>query len=133
MALDIEHSRNNRLVAAGHFERTGAHWQVSHQLRRNVSFKRLNLAAPFPPMPQFDVIFIRNVLIYFDVATKRAVLNRVRALLKPDGWLFLGSAETTIGIDDQFDRVVTGRTSAYRLRSATTKSAPAPLGVAGKR
>jgi chemotaxis protein methyltransferase CheR len=116
-----------------HFERVGAHWQVSPKLRRNVSFKRLNLAMSFPPMPQFDVIFIRNVLIYFDVATKRAVLNRVRALMKPDGWLFLGSAETTIGIDEQFDRVVTGRTSAYRLRSATTKSAPAPLGVAGKR
>lgn len=116
-----------------HFERVGAHWQVSQTLRRNVSFKKLNLATSFPPMPQFDVIFIRNVLIYFDVATKRAVLNRVRALLKPDGWLFLGSAETTIGIDEQFDRVVTGRTSAYRLRSAATRSAPAPLGVAGKR
>lgn len=116
-----------------HFERVGAHWQVSQKLRRNVSFKKLNLAAAFPPMPQFDVIFIRNVLIYFDVATKRAVLSRVRALLKPDGWLFLGSAETTIGIDEQFDRVVTGRTSAYRLRSAAAKSAPAPLGVAGKR
>jgi chemotaxis protein methyltransferase CheR len=116
-----------------HFERVGAHWQVSPKLRRNVSFRKLNLAASFPPMPQFDVIFIRNVLIYFDVATKRAVLNRVKALLKPDGWLFLGSAETTIGIDDQFDRVVTGRTSAYRLRSAAMKSAPAPLGVAGRR
>ena len=116
-----------------HFERVGAHWQVSPKLRRNVSFKKLNLAAAFPPMPQFDVIFIRNVLIYFDVATKRAVLNRVRALMKPDGWLVLGSAETTIGIDEQFDRVVTGRTSAYRLRSAAAKSAPAPLGVAGKR
>lgn len=116
-----------------HFERVGAHWQVSPKLRRSVSFKRLNLAASFPPMPQFDVIFIRNVLIYFDVATKRAVLNRVRALMKPDGWLFLGSAETTIGIDEQFDRVVTGRTSAYRLRSGAAKSAPTPLGVAGKR
>ncbi|GAA0903274.1 protein-glutamate O-methyltransferase CheR [Virgisporangium ochraceum] len=116
-----------------HFERVGAHWQVSQKIRRNVSFKRLNLASSFPPMPHFDVIFIRNVLIYFDVATKRAVLNRVRALLKPDGWLFLGSAETTIGIDEQFDRVVTGRTSAYRLRSAAAKSAPTPLGVAGKR
>jgi chemotaxis protein methyltransferase CheR len=46
------------------------------------------------------------------------VLERVGSLLKPDGWLFLGSAETTIGIDDRFERVVAGRTSAYRLRSA---------------
>jgi chemotaxis protein methyltransferase CheR len=126
---------NRGLPAASlvrHFERVGAHWQVSQQLRSKVSFKRLNLAATLPPLPQFDVIFLRNVLIYFDVATKRAVLARVRSLLKPDGWLFLGSAETTIGIDEQFDRVVTGRTSAYRLRPGIAKPAKAPLGVAGK-
>jgi chemotaxis protein methyltransferase CheR len=126
---------NRGLPAASlvrHFERVGAHWQVSPQLRKCASFRRLNLAAPYPPMPQFDVIFLRNVLIYFDVATKRGVLNRVRSLLRPDGWLFLGSAETTIGIDEHFDRVVTGRTSAYRLHPAVAKPAPAPLGVAGK-
>lgn len=111
-----------------HFERVGAHWRISPQLRRNVTFRRLNLAAPLPALPQFDVIFLRNVLIYFDVETKRSVLQRVSASLKPDGWLFLGSAETTIGIDDRFERVVTGRTSAYRLRTAAT----APLGAMGK-
>lgn len=104
-----------------HFERDGAHWRVSPALRRAVTFKRLNLAAPLPPLPQFDVIFIRNVLIYFDVETKRQVLRRVSAQLRPDGWLFLGSAETTIGIDDRFERVPAGRTSAYRLRG-TNKS-----------
>jgi chemotaxis protein methyltransferase CheR len=109
-----------------HFERVGTHWRVSSRLRRNVSFRRLNLAAPLPPLPLFDVIFLRNVLIYFDVETKRSVLQRVSAALKPDGWLFLGSAETTIGIDDRFERVVTGRTSAYRLRSA------APSALSGK-
>jgi chemotaxis protein methyltransferase CheR len=122
---------NRGLPAASlvrHFERVGAHWRVSPQLRRNVSFRRLNLAAPLPPLPPFDVIFLRNVLIYFDVETKRSVLQRVSAALKPDGWLFLGSAETTIGIDDRFERVVTGRTSAYRLRAATA----APLGALGK-
>jgi chemotaxis protein methyltransferase CheR len=62
------------------------------------------------------VIFLRNVLIYFDVDTKRAVLQRVSNLLRSDGWLFLGSAETTIGIDDRFERVPAGRGSAYRLR-----------------
>ena len=68
-------------------------------------------------MGPFDIIFIRNVLIYFDVETKRSVLGQVSSMLRPDGWLFLGSAETTIGIDDRFERVVAGRTSAYRLRS----------------
>jgi chemotaxis protein methyltransferase CheR len=122
---------NRGLPAASlvrHFERVGTHWRVSTQLRRNVSFRRLNLAAPFPPMPAFDVIFLRNVLIYFDVDTKRSVLQRIGAALKPDGWLFLGSAETTIGIDDRFERVVTGRTSAYRLRAP----ASVPQALTGK-
>ena len=126
---------NRGLPAAAlvrHFERVGSHWQVSPNLRKNVSFRRLNLAAALPALGHFDVIFLRNVLIYFDVATKRAVLERVGSLLKPDGWLFLGSAETTIGIDDRFDRVVTGRTSAYRLRPAATRNGAATLGMAGK-
>jgi chemotaxis protein methyltransferase CheR len=125
---------NRGLPAAAlvrHFERVGSHWQVAPHLRRNVSFRRLNLAAPLPALGQFDVIFLRNVLIYFDVATKRAVLERVGSLLKPDGWLFLGSAETTIGIDDRFDRIVTGRTSAYRLRSAGTRNGATGVGSAG--
>jgi chemotaxis protein methyltransferase CheR len=101
-----------------HFERDGAHWRVSSALRRAISFKRLNLAAPLPPLPQFDVVFLRNVLIYFDVETKRQVLRQISTRLKPDGWLFLGAAETTIGIDDRFERVAAGRSSAYRLRGA---------------
>jgi chemotaxis protein methyltransferase CheR len=100
-----------------HFERDGAHWRVSADLRKPITFKRLNLAAPLPPLPMFDVVFLRNVLIYFDVETKRQVLQRVSALMRPDAWLFLGAAETTIGIDDRFERVSAGRTSAYRLRS----------------
>jgi chemotaxis protein methyltransferase CheR len=113
-----------------HFERNGAHWKVASTLRKNVSFRRLNLAAPFPPMGPFDIVFIRNVLIYFDVQTKRGVLQRVAGTLRPDGWLFLGSAETTIGIDDRFERVVAGRTSAYKLRAAG-KAATA-VSAAGK-
>jgi chemotaxis protein methyltransferase CheR len=100
-----------------YFEREGAHWQVSPALRRNISFRMVNLATTLPSMPAFDVIFLRNVLIYFDVDTKRAVLRRIRSLLRPDGWLFLGSAETTIGIDGDFERVVARRTSVYRPRA----------------
>ena len=80
-------------------------------------------------MGPFDIVFIRNVLIYFDIHTKRSVLQRVASTLRPDGWLFLGSVETTIGIDDRFERVVTGRTSAYRLRST---SKPVPENALGK-
>jgi chemotaxis methyl-accepting protein methylase len=70
-----------------------------------------------------DVIFLRNVLIYFDVATKRTVLQNVAKLLRPDGWLFLGAAETTIGIDDNYERVAAGRTSAYRVRTGVPAGA----------
>jgi chemotaxis protein methyltransferase CheR len=101
-----------------YFERIGAHWRVMPTLRRNVSFRLMNLTAPLPSMPPFDIVFLRNVLIYFDVATKKEVLRNVARLLRPDGWLFLGAAETTIGIDDNYERVAAGRTSAYRIRSA---------------
>jgi len=107
-----------------YFERVGAHWRITQSLRRNVSFRLMNLTAPLPAMQPFDVIFLRNVLIYFDVATKRTVLQNVAKLLRPDGWLFLGAAETTIGIDDNYERVAAGRTSAYRVRTG------APAGAA---
>jgi chemotaxis protein methyltransferase CheR len=71
-------------------------------------------------MAAFDLIFLRNLLIYFNVETKRSVLQGVRRLLQPDGWLFLGSAETTIGIDESYTRVPAGKTSAYRHRAAAS-------------
>jgi chemotaxis protein methyltransferase CheR len=106
-----------------YFERVGAHWRVVPSLRRNVSFRLMNLTTPLPAMAPFDVIFLRNVLIYFDVTTKRTVLRNAAKLLRPDGLLFLGAAETTIGIDDNYERVAVGRTSAYRLRSAVPGTA----------
>jgi chemotaxis protein methyltransferase CheR len=109
-----------------YFERVGAHWRIVPSLRRNVSFKLMNLTTPLPPMPPFDVIFLRNVLIYFDMATKKTVLRNVGRLLRPDGLLFLGAAETTIGIDDNYERVAAGRTSAYRVRNAV------PASIAGR-
>ncbi|NMO50168.1 methyltransferase [Actinoplanes sp. TBRC 11911] len=106
-----------------YFERAGAHWRITPALRRNVSFRLMNLTAPLPVMQPFDVIFLRNVLIYFDVATKRTVLQNVAKLLRPDGWLFLGAAETTIGIDDNYERLAAGRTSAYRVRTGVPAGA----------
>jgi chemotaxis protein methyltransferase CheR len=100
-----------------HFDKVGTQWQVKPELRAMVKTRPLNLAVPFPPIGTFDVVFLRNVLIYFDAPTKKAVLQRVRQVLRPDGYLFLGGAETTLGIDDAFDRVVLDRATAYRLRS----------------
>jgi chemotaxis protein methyltransferase CheR len=66
-------------------------------------------------VPQVDVLLMRNVLIYFDVATRRRALRQVRRLLRPDGYLMLGSAETTLNLDDLFDRVRVGRAIFYRV------------------
>lgn len=109
-----------------HFERVGTSWRIAPSLRRAVTFQRLNLDTPLPVQQPFDVIFLRNVLIYFDVATKRSVLRNISRLLRPDGWLFLGAAETTIGIDDRFERVAAGRASAYRIKT------PVPASAVGK-
>jgi chemotaxis protein methyltransferase CheR len=102
-----------------HFTRAGNEWEVAPGLRRMVTASQCNLAAPLPPMGPFDVVYLRNVLIYFDLPTKRAILTRVRQLMRPDGWLFLGAAETTLGVDDNWERVVLGRGSAYRPRKGS--------------
>jgi chemotaxis protein methyltransferase CheR len=97
-----------------HFTRVGKEWEVAPALRRMVTASECNLAGPLPRMGPFDVVYLRNVLIYFDLSTKQAILRRVRELMRPDGWLFLGAAETTLGVDDSWERVVIGRSSAYR-------------------
>jgi chemotaxis protein methyltransferase CheR len=100
-----------------HFDKVGTEWQVKPELRSMVQTRALNLAVPFPAMGPFDVVFLRNVLIYFDTPTKKAVLDRVRRVLRPGGYLFLGGAETTLTIDDAWERVVLDRATAYRPRS----------------
>lgn len=99
-----------------HFERAGLNWRISQSIRERVEFRSLNLTRPFPPMGRFDVVFLRNVLIYFDLPTKRDVLKRVRQVMAPDGHLFLGAAEMTMGVDDAWERVPAGRSSVYRIR-----------------
>ena len=96
------------------FSREGMRWRVSDELRRMVSFRELNLARPLPPIGQFDVVFLRNVLIYFSVDTRRQILRRVRAACRPDGYLVLGSAETTLGVDERWRRVRFGTSTVYQ-------------------
>jgi chemotaxis protein methyltransferase CheR len=106
-----------------HFRREGTDWVVGDAIRQRVRFQKFNLASTMPPSTGFDVVFLRNVLIYFDAETRRGVLRRIRAAMRPDGWLFLGAAETTIGIDDDWDRVVVGRTSVHRARDPLAAAA----------
>jgi chemotaxis protein methyltransferase CheR len=112
-----------------HFERAETDFRVVSAVRNMVRFKALNLNESFE-LPQMDVVFLRNVLIYFDPATKTEVLHRVRRVLRPDGYLFLGGAETTLGLDDGFDRVTVGGTIAYRPKGAGSLESPARPGLA---
>lgn len=98
-----------------YFERVGASWQVKDALRRKTQFTQHNLLHPFPPTAQYDIVFLRNVLIYFDVAVKQDILSRVKRTLTPGGFLVLGAAETTVGIDPSWERLDVARTSLYRL------------------
>lgn len=98
-----------------HFTRAGADWEIAPALRQSITFQKHNLLDTPPVGGPFDVVFLRNVLIYFDLATKREVLRRVQQVLRPGGYLLLGAAETTIGIDEGWERVAAGRGSVYRL------------------
>lgn len=106
------------------FTRVGNEWEVSPELRSMVTTQHLNLAAPFPPMPVFDIVFLRNVLIYFDMDTKRDILRRVSTRISPDGYLLLGSSETTLDLDDAWTREAAGRVWMHRPR-ATARPSPA--------
>lgn len=101
-----------------YFDRVGLDWQVRDELRRMIEFRELNLAGAWGTMPPADLILLRNVLIYFDVETKRTVLGKIRKLLRPGGFLMLGTAETTMNLDAGFELVRTDGTAYYRLRSS---------------
>jgi chemotaxis protein methyltransferase CheR len=91
--------------AVKYFRREGTEWIAHDSIRQMIDFREMNLAAPWPSMPPMDVVFLRNVLIYFATDTKKEILGKVRRVLRPDGVLFLGTAETTLNLDEAFERV----------------------------
>lgn len=99
-----------------HFDRASAGYVVKPHLRVGIEVRQMNLAGSWPALPPMDLVLLRNVLIYFGVEKKREILSRVRRLLRSDGYLALGSAETTINLDGSFERVEVNRAVLYRLR-----------------
>jgi chemotaxis protein methyltransferase CheR len=97
-----------------YFRRIDGEWQIAEDLRRAIEFRRVNLTTAWPFMPAMDIILMRNVLIYFDVPTKKAVLARVRRQLKPGGYLMLGGGESTMSLDDSFAPTQFGKAICYR-------------------
>ena len=101
-----------------HFKQQGDKWQISQQLRQMVSFREFNLLGDLSALGQFDVVFCRNVLIYFDQPTKTKVLEAIARQMPQDGVLYLGGAETVLGITDRF-KPVDGQRGLYSLGGFT--------------
>lgn len=134
MASDISQNMLNRVRAGAYsqleinrglpakylvkyFTKDGATWQIKDEIRSMLELRQINLCENWTAMPRFDIVMIRNVLIYFDTETKRSIMERIRGLLNPGGVMFLGGSETTINIDDEFERVRQGSTWVYRAAS----------------
>ncbi len=98
------------------FRQEGGYWQIDERLRRMVTFTPLNLIEPWPAMTQWDLVLLRNVMIYFDTDQKRTILGRLARVLAPDGYLLLGGAETTLNLNDTLVRVETLKSGFYQRK-----------------
>ena len=96
-----------------HFTKVGERWHIKPELKKNIQFRPMNLIQPWPIMSPFDLVFIRNVMIYFDVETKKMILKRIRNCLLPHGYLFLGTAETTMNLDPDYQVVAFDKSVVY--------------------
>jgi chemotaxis protein methyltransferase CheR len=99
-----------------YFRPLGVEWELSSEIRDMVDFRQMNLTESWLNLPPVDVLMLRNVLIYFDVDTKKQILGKVKKVLRPKGVLFMGAAETTLNLDDGFERVPFGRSAYYQMR-----------------
>ena len=109
-----------------YFAQIGDRWQINAKIRGMVQYREFNLLQDPMPLGRFDVVFCRNVLIYFDQPTKTRVLNSVSKLMPEDGFLFLGGAETVLGITDKF-QMVPGQRGVYGVAAASTSGARQPM------
>jgi chemotaxis protein methyltransferase CheR len=97
-----------------YFTKQGGEWQISDKIRQMVEFRRINLSERWPYMPPIDLVMLRNVMIYFPVETKKMILRGMRQIMRPDGYLFLGTAETTINLDAAYTSESFNKVSYYR-------------------
>jgi chemotaxis protein methyltransferase CheR len=98
-----------------HFQQHGMSWQLRDEIRGMVDFQELNLVRAWPPLPRMDLVFLRNVMIYFEVETKKAILGRMASVLQTDGYLLLGGAETTFNLNDSYRRLDQFKGGFYSL------------------
>jgi chemotaxis protein methyltransferase CheR len=98
-----------------YFEQHGTTWQLSPTIRAMVDYQEINLAETWPWLPPMDLVMLRNVMIYFGIETKKAILSKMGRLLRSDGYLVLGGAETTFNLDDSYRRVEALKAGFYQL------------------
>jgi chemotaxis protein methyltransferase CheR len=103
-----------------YFDQVGRDWQLRPEVRQMTRFERGNLAQPPTGVPACDIVFLRNVLIYFDLATKRQVLQHVRRVLRPGGYLVLGGAESAMSLDAAFLRVDLDKAVVFKHRGGSS-------------
>ncbi len=110
-----------------YFQQTGDRWKISDTIRSKVQYREWNLLNDPAPLGKFDIVFCRNVLIYFDQPTKAKVLAGIAKQMPEDGFLFLGGAETVLGISDKF-QLLPGQRGIYGLTGGI--KAPTAFGAA---
>jgi len=97
-----------------YFDRNGMQWRAKPEVREMISCRKINLTLPSANMPVFDLILLRNVLIYFDQPSKESILTRIYRLMAPHARLFLGGGETILNLDVPFQREPIGQTVCFR-------------------
>ncbi len=113
-----------------YFKQDGTEWVVDPAVKSMVSFRHFNLLKDYRSLGNFDIVFCRNVLIYFDRETKSEILNRMAKQMAPDGYLVLGAAETIIGLSDEFE-MVTGTRGLYQRRTQKVAATGTPARLVG--
>jgi chemotaxis protein methyltransferase CheR len=103
-------------LVAKHFCRSGVEWQLTEPVRRMVSFETIDLRRSMRALGPFDLVFCRNVMIYFDTATRKNILKELHGTLLPGGWLLLGGAETAFGVEEWFEIKTVGSATVYVAR-----------------
>ena len=99
-----------------YFRRRDAEWQLSDAVRKMVNFESIDLRASLRALGPFDLVFCRNVMIYFDAETKKKIMKELHGTLFRGGWLLLGGVETAFGFEESFDRQTMGNATAYVAR-----------------
>jgi len=113
-----------------YFSKEGDTWIVNENIRKIVEFRKVNFIEPFTHLGGFDVVFCRNVLIYFDIEMKRRILSQFHQMLSPQGFLVLGATENIYGMSDRFNSNHVSGSVLYRPMAGAAASVGSPVGAA---